>query len=280
MRRILIPVDFSGCSDNAVRYAVEFCRQVGADKIVLLKSFYVSVYSTVLPSVDLLQVSSEEIEAERQKYELQLGELEAAVRQQVGTSVNISTALTDLPLVRGIHDTIEDQQVDLVIVGTENDECRSQESYIGEQVIGIARSSPVPVLIVPGNKVFRKIERIVLACDFKALPRLKSLRNLDSALGRFSGELLVLNVDPDQKHLAERAENEQQLADLLREYNYRLYYSSNKDVLEGISAFAAEQDAQLVIALPGRHSFFYSLTHSSITEAMTENASTPVLILK
>jgi hypothetical protein len=36
----------------------------------------------------------------------------------------------------------------------------------------------------------------------------------------------------------------------------------------------------MIIALPGKYSFFYNLTHKSITQAIALNAARPVLILK
>lgn len=280
MRKILIPVDFSGCSNNAVSYAAELSKQIDVSSIILMKSVYVSIYSTILPTVDLVQVSAEYIDEQQQKAEQQLELLKQELIRQTGPSVTVTAIISDDPVLRAVHHLIEAEQVTLVIVGNENDECRTDESYIVDEIIGISKTSSVPVLVVPGNYPFRKIKKAVLPCDFKALSRLNALETLSAAIGKFEGELLVLNVDPKQKHLQERAAKEKELAEALSSYHYQLHYSEEKNIIDGITHFAKQQDAQLVIALPGRHSFFYSLTHRSITEALAENGLQPVLILK
>ncbi|MDB5114715.1 MAG: hypothetical protein JWQ79_207, partial [Mucilaginibacter sp.] len=55
---------------------------------------------------------------------------------------------------------------------------------------------------------------------------------------------------------------------------------NNTDVINGILHFAADNDAQLVIALPHKYSFFQSLLHNSVSQKLAENAAVPVLLLK
>jgi hypothetical protein len=53
MKTILLPVDFSAASNNAARYAAELSAfpeyQIG--RIILLNSYYVSIYEQILPFI-------------------------------------------------------------------------------------------------------------------------------------------------------------------------------------------------------------------------------------
>ena len=62
MKTLLIPVDFSESTENVIAYAAGFSCDTHVDRIILLKSYYVSVYEELLPSADFVQMSAEEID--------------------------------------------------------------------------------------------------------------------------------------------------------------------------------------------------------------------------
>lgn len=66
----------------------------------------------------------------------------------------------------------------------------------------------------------------------------------------------------------------------LTEIPSSIYYSHDEDIINGILKFAAGHETDLIIALPGRHSFLYYLASRSISEGIYQNTSQPVLILK
>lgn len=66
----------------------------------------------------------------------------------------------------------------------------------------------------------------------------------------------------------------------LKNIPYHIHYSFGKDIVKGILSFAASHETDLIIALPGEHSFLYHMANRSISEALYQNVSRPVLILK
>jgi hypothetical protein len=70
------------------------------------------------------------------------------------------------------------------------------------------------------------------------------------------------------------------LSELLKGFDHQLYHLENKDILQGVLKFADDNPVQMIIALPGRHSFLYHLTHQNIQHGIWLNAQKPVLILK
>ena len=69
MKTLLIPIDFSDTSGNVIRYATDLVKDVPVERIILLKSYYTSMAAQLLPSIDYVQMSAEEISDERQKVE-------------------------------------------------------------------------------------------------------------------------------------------------------------------------------------------------------------------
>ncbi len=279
MKTILIPVDFSETSENALKYAAELVKNIAADRIILLKSFYKSIYEQVLPSADFIQLSAEDIQEERNEINKKLNTLTSNLLTQCNPSIKVQTAVSELPLLRSIHQLIADEHPDLLIIGSDSSG-QGIESYIGQQIVAIAKTSPVPVLIVPANAKYQKISRVLVPCDFTTVSRLSILNGLDSPLGWLHPELMVLNIDPLQKHISHEDEHANVLKALLEGYTYSIHYAEDKNTVHGILKFAEDNQVQIITALPGKYSFFYKFTHSSTTEAIALNALKPVLILK
>jgi nucleotide-binding universal stress UspA family protein len=277
MKTILIPVDFSNTAANAIRYAADLSCDAKVERIILLKSYHTSIYAELLPSADLVQLSADDINTERQKIADLLKSLSLEMGSQCKPHIKIESVISELPLLRSIHQLIQDEQPDVLVTGSD---AGGKETYIGSHVIDIAKTSPIPVLVVPSHVKYHQIKRAIVPCDLDAISRLDVLKALRISNNWPQPELLVLSVDPDQKHAANQHEHAKAIGKILDGYNYHIHYSNHRKTVEGILHFADANHAQIIIALPGRYSFFYNLTHSSITESLSVNAKRPVLILK
>jgi len=271
MKTYLVPTDFSRTAKNASLYAAELSVAEHADRIILLNSYYISVYESILPSPDLTiptgHIVSDEIanrlkQLENLKKELQL----------VNPNIEIETHLSRLPVLRAIHEQISTTGIEVVIMGSngKNDDAGD----IGRNAIATAKTSPVPVLVVPPRNKWRAIKRVVLACDFKKVKDIIPLNNLKRLLIERDVELWVLNIG---RH---NAEEENALKQMLSEFNPKYYYTEHTDVITGITSFATKHKADLIIALPRKYSFFEGLVHTSISQGLAANSSVPVLLLK
>jgi nucleotide-binding universal stress UspA family protein len=278
MKTLLIPIDFSGTSSNVLKYAVEFSKDTAVERIILLNNYYVSIYEQLLPSADYVQLSADEINEERQNIDDRLKAIGRKLAKKCSPSIKIETAASELPLLRAIHQMTDQEKPHMLMIGSDNN---LDESYIGEQVIAIAKTSNIPVLIVPARAKYKKIKLALVPCDFNAVSRLALLKEIRSSNQWLCPpELIVLNVDPKHAYLAHKEENIRALKEMLESYKYQVYYSEDRDIVHGILDFANKHNAQLIIALPGNYSFFHNLTHHSITNALELNANQPVLILK
>jgi hypothetical protein len=279
MKTLLVPVNFSGSSENIIQYAADFSCDTHVERIILLKSFYVSMYAQLLPSADFVQVSAEDINEERQVEVEKLKELGHKLLKKCLPTIKIKTAISELPLLRAVHQALADEQADVVMIGTDK-ALYENDSYISEQIIAIAKTSTRPVMIVPNHIRYKKIEEAVVPCDFAAISRLDAFKSYRDPKKWLHPKLMLLNVDPTQKNMEEDKKLVGGLAEMLEGYEYKVYHSEDKNIVHGILDFAEKHDTQLIIALPGKYSFFYNLTHRSITKALTLNSNRAVLILK
>jgi nucleotide-binding universal stress UspA family protein len=282
MKTYIVPIDFSETSVHAAEFTALLTNQTDVSDVYLLHSYHVSVYESVLPTPDMLIPSEEEIEEEVVERTKKLENLRARMHKQVRDGVTIHIRISRSPLVRAIIETINQVHADIVILGS-NGSNNIHSSHIGSNAINISKLSPVPVIVVPPLCHYEKIKRVVMACDFDKVKDSVPLEPLKRLLQRHDVELQVVNIDKEAKHKNEDPEQlaeESALHKMLQEYHPRYYYSNESDVLNGILSFAKGHQAQMVIALPHKYSFFQSLLHSSVSQQLTVHCAVPVLLLK
>src|ERR1700744_2528194 len=259
MRTILIPVDLSEASENVLDYAADFCADNCVDRVILLKCHYVSVYEQLLPTPDFVQRDAYTIEEERTLLKERLIAAGQRLRKKCSETTQVETAMSSEQLVRAVHNQIAEKQPNLVMIGCDKTS-EETNNRSGEQIIALAKTSPIPVMIVPSNVKYQKIETALVPCDFSAISRLEALQGWHSRQRWLHPELMVLSVDPKQKQITEDGKLSAGLQDMLHGYSYTVYSSHANNMSNGILSFARKQDVQMIIALPGKYSFFYNLT--------------------
>jgi nucleotide-binding universal stress UspA family protein len=240
MTTIILPVDFSAASMNAVRYAADMSCDRQVERIILLHAERASVYSNIM-----IAGNGEAFTEEREKDEQLLLERSKELMADCSPAVKVQTAMSEMPILRAVHQLVHDVEAAMVVIGVDGS---TEAGFISEHVIELARTSAVPVLVVPNG------------CRY-VRPRVAMLvaRPGQDALDAVSVEWLRKEFD----------------APVLDRFAAR-----GPDVVKAVLDRMEEVKAQLIVALPGQKSLFYRLTHRGIRKAIARNARYPVLLLK
>jgi nucleotide-binding universal stress UspA family protein len=281
MKTLLVPVDFSDTSDNALEFAVQWALTYDYDRIILLKSLYDSLFESIIVSAEYGNVNQDYKLLEREET---IAALDKLCKKVAGSlpAAKVMTAVSEYPLIRSIIEVVEEEGVDLIILGSDH-YSYSSDSYISSHVITIAKISPVRVLIVPADYVYKPVRHALVPCDFNAIQWLEKLNSLPRYTAWGDVTMEVLNVDPRERYVNPDDKfkaSEERLHQILKNFPHHIYYTNATDTITGIMNFEAEHPAEIIIALPGKYSFLYALTHKSISEAIYRNAKKPVMILK
>jgi nucleotide-binding universal stress UspA family protein len=282
MKTYLLPIDFSDAAYNTATYVAELSHHTDVTDIILMNAYYISPYETMLPDANMFLMREEEVEQNAAERISQLEELKQKMIREVRSNVRLRIRLNRSHLIRAVVDCVEEDDIDVVIIGAKGNSSAGQEG-IGSHVVGISKACPVPVLVVPPSYKFEPVDTAVIACDFKHITENLPVGMLHRVLGKQQINLLVVNVDPQgrtpETHpelLAEKTA----LHNLLKVYNPKYHYIHTENVIKGILDFATLKGAQVVIALPHRYSFLQSILHSSISRQLASAAQVPVLLLK
>jgi nucleotide-binding universal stress UspA family protein len=144
IKTILVPVDFSSCSREGLRYAIAFANEFGA-RIILLHATYLGyVYSsegTAIYDIPDLQKAARKT-AERKMREL--------IRSVNFGAVKFETAFTEGSPVIDICAFAKDHDVDLIITSTHGF-TGFTHVLIGSIAEQVVRHTPCSVLVVPSH---------------------------------------------------------------------------------------------------------------------------------
>jgi nucleotide-binding universal stress UspA family protein len=139
LKNILVPIDFSGCSRKALRYAIPFARQFEANVILL--------YVVRTPSV----TAEAEVAAlpllETQMIESGKRELAAWAKKEVGNDVKAATLVRAGSPYHEIVETAKAKKVDLIILSTHG-RTGLKHVFLGSTAESVVRYAPCPVLVV------------------------------------------------------------------------------------------------------------------------------------
>jgi nucleotide-binding universal stress UspA family protein len=171
IKTILVPVDFSSCAREGLRYAIWFANEFGA-RIILLHATYLGyIYSSegvALYDVPALQKAARKT-AERQMRQL--------VRRVKFGQLKFETVLTEGSPALDICAFAKQKDIDLIITSTHG-LTGLQHVLIGSIAEQVVRHAPCPVLVVPSHPQTR-MEMLAKQAD---APRQKRHLQLQKSL--------------------------------------------------------------------------------------------------
>lgn len=144
VKRILVPVDFSACSREGLRYAIAFANVFGSHIVLLHATYLGYIYSsegTAIYDIPGLQ------RAARKNAEHKMRELIQSVNFG---AVRFETAFTDGSPVIDICDFAKNNDVDLIITSTHGF-TGFKHVLIGSIAEQLVRRAPCSVLVVPSH---------------------------------------------------------------------------------------------------------------------------------
>ncbi|WP_158563325.1 universal stress protein [Chitinophaga silvatica] len=274
MKTLLVPVDLTAASDETVRFTTAWSKQYDYERIILLKTFYENVFSDIVISAEYAPVDEASVNNNREAAKARLQELAEEIVAE-HNQVQVTIAISEDPILRAINEIIHTASPSMIVLGSNN-----TDGLIARNLISIAKTSPIRVLVVPAGYSFQPVKKALVPFDFKALQVLGKLQKVAISPNWPKAQLLALNVSTDSNQQTPDEQTTAAIHEYLSAFRHEIHYSKGNDIIESVTDYTKSNDVQLVVALPGKHSFLYALTHKSISEAITRAAQVPVLILK
>jgi len=272
MKKFLVPTDFSESSRNAAIWAALMAQSIPGAEIVLFH-----VYGKIEAGADGSPLAFDR-DAER---ELAMTALKS-LQNELGTicSTTVTRLASEGHLLDQVGKTVAEQGIDAVVMGI-NGASRLDQAVIGSNTLHLVDKNICPVFIIPPEAVFRQMDHVVFASDFKNVADTTPAESIRKVLDIFHSTLDVVNVDVD--HYVEITEayqvEKQRFLDLFEGYQVDFSFIRLYDFTEAINLFAEDKKAGLIITLPRKHAFLDSLFKGSHTKKLAYHSHIPILAL-
>jgi len=274
MKHILFPTDFSEVAKNAYLYALKFADALEAEITVL--HVYDLPITDMPPMPETTQEVFDIVELNQfESFRDELAELHSIAEKHKLGHIKLKNVLQYGDLVYNINKICEEEDVEMIIMGTKG-ASGLKETFLGSTTGSVITNAKVPVLGIPENAEFVKINNIAFTTQYQdrdndALTKTLELSHLFNARVQC---LYIKNAD-DPDDIDERI-NEWKI--YYRDENIDLFNIDGQDIEQSIINFIENQNTNLLVMRTHKRGFFESLFHSSLTKKMAYHTKIPLLI--
>lgn len=281
MKTITVLTDFSANAENAARYAIRLAQHLQTN-LTLYNSFLVPMAEPLggqvywsMEDYNILQKDSEE----------QLRALGARLEEELSTlPINAFRPVIDFkcqegPLYRYINRLSADRDLMLLVMGTHRKGLGS--IIMGNHMREIIGAVPLPVLIVPENQTFKKLDKLVFATDMEDSD-LEVIQALTAFAKPSHAEITLAHIQhPDTPENDTKKLVTSFLEDVANKINYpKIYYRAveHAPVKTGLKWLAENVTCNLFVMVHRHKTFLEQLFNLSNTQKMAANTNLPLLI--
>ncbi|HMS66398.1 MAG TPA: universal stress protein [Ignavibacteria bacterium] len=275
MKSILVPVDFSECSIDALKFAAKAAKASGAKinliSIIEKQNYYFLGSDPIAISPELIESNNMHDEQLKKEIRLKLEKLKMSaflkginVECKVGTCLKVYKCIIEYSRISGS---------DFIIMGS-NGAHGLSKVLIGSNSERVARFSNIPVLIINGK--INKLETVIFASDFdkesyKVFPFIKSFAEC------FKADIHLLKVNIYSHY------NNSEDSELLKKFNKK-YNTNYKEVIQnspvislGIQRYSSKiRNGIIAIGTHGKKGLIRLLLEN-ISEETIRSSVKPVL---
>ena len=272
MKLILVPIDFSECSDNALRFAIGLAQKTAA-KLFLLHAFRIPVTNGEFGGSLIVNDLSFEIEKDLAK---DFESLEARIPE-------LATIEHEFKIEHGyVHDGILKQanklNPDLIVMGTKG-ASGIEAALIGSNTYTIIRDSHCPILAIPKDASLNNFKSIALATDYQSVES-KELGMLEQLITMFNSALHIVHIGPEPRLDDNKMNQAQAFGRRFKHFDHHYHFVINENIEDGIIEYIEKNKINLLVLVPRKHTFIDKLFKPSWTRKLAFHTKIPLLTLK
>jgi len=274
MNTILVPLDFSEPSENALEFAVGIANDLKAN-ILLLHTEQMPIASYELEPVAFTIQNNIELNT---NLLLDRANKIKEIYPSIG-SINYSVEMGDLK--SNITEYIRKKNIDLIVMGITEKTSTLSKVFFGSNAITTSRSAKVPVIIVPNKCRYSGIKNIAYACDYRehaeGVNDLIEIKNISKI---FKALLNVIHIIPEGHLLTDKeVETDTYIESQLDNIKHRSFIFPRKNIVAEILDFIQVQKVDLIVLEQAKHSFFHEIFYPSVTKELAFNSPIPVMTI-
>ena len=278
MKKILVPIDFSECSDNAIDFALQSKKLFPAD-IVLLHAFELkgNIYT------DHFGLNMEFKQSLLDDIHDRLSLIKKSILEAEG--IEVKTEIITEPLNVAIQKAIATHNIDLLIMGTLG-ASGFKEKLMGTKTSQVISYTSVPVLIIPADYSWENPEKILLTTNhfeketfiLDFLFKLADLYKARIHVAVFSDQDTD-DVATQLKHERNAAQYELMLRKKYSAPELTVTHLYGKDFEDSLQSHIDKNGISILVMIPYKKGLPGRLFHPSMTKRMSFHTTIPLLVI-
>ncbi len=276
MKKIILPTDFSNNAFNAICYAIELLKEKPCT-FYLVNTYTPAIYQTeyLLQSPgqiglgDIYQSESQNnLEELRKKLELKFKDSPHTFI--VHSAFNI--------LVDEIQDMVENEEADMVIMGTQG-ATGAKEIFLGTHTVHVIKKANCPVLAIPADYAYSSIEKVVFPTDYEVRYSKEQLKTLLFIGEIYEAHIDVIHIRSGYPLTEEQQENKKLLEGVLKGHSVEYHELPNQEIVTGIHTFLTKNNSNILAMIQNKHTFLERLFIEPVIKKIGFHIEVPFLVL-
>lgn len=274
MKKILVPTDFSECAQNAEKYAFFLAQKIDAELVFLhVINTQVDWSKLTKEQEDFFPDSKEAIAHSKKR----LNEL---VKHAESNKIKSRKVLIFNNTNEKIHRFAEDEHIDLVVMGSHG--VYGFKDYIlGTNTYSMMRNSKVPVIVVKKLPEKLKLEKLVIATNFKAETGI-TFRMVENLMEILQVKLIVLYVNTPTYFLETNdiMNIGKTFLDEFASYEHEIHIIDSFREERGIVQFAEKTNSDGIAVITHGKSDLQQYFSPSVSENLVGLTEKPIISIK
>ena len=274
MKKILFPTDFSEVATNAFVHALEFAKKIKGE-LVLLHTFQLPLYDNqFFPENYAIIYDSLEL-AQFDMFKDELLKLRTIAEERHLDKIKMSHRLMDGDLLYNIKKSIKEDAIDFVIMGTSG-VTGWDAFFVGTNTGSVISGIDIPMLCVPAEAKFKKIETIGFTTRFRTKDKYALQMVLDIAL-KTKAKVKCLYVKTSDSDVSK--DTVAKWEDEFINEPIEFFVINSDEVKETILDFILYKEINILAMLTYKRGFFEGIFKPSLTKKIATNFEIPILAI-
>ncbi len=284
MKKILVPVDFSENTECACNYAIHFAEKEEIE--IVLFHAYMYPIATADMTDDVVDSSAlitpEIMDSIERAAKAGMKRLKDKLEKKLSTenikTIQLKTKVTNGMVEYQIIDLCDTYHPDMVIMSSTGQGHKSGR-LLGSVALKILEHAPIPMLTIPDNTEYQKIQNVLYMTDFDTSD-ISAIENLVHILDSIKVKIHCLHVEHSKKDLINNM-----LTDYLKEHFEDEFKKGimffeivqDKDVLKAVEEYITDKKINLVALLHHKRGLLSHLFHPNMTKKLFYHMGQPLL---
>ena len=272
MKTIVVATDLTSNSNKAAHFAAQLARDQGAKLILVnIYQYWPSNPADVLCDYPL---SSDKM---RDNHQSELGSLATLLTKEYGTEILCEAPVEEGYAISTVKGIAGKTKADLLVMSPVGSAPHGA-LIMGSVATEMVTQTTVPLLIVSPLQEYGPFKNAVLGIDLDTPPDALVFDTMIRFAQRFGCVVNIISVhdQPEYPSIKKRAEH---IRHLLASVPHTFTLKKGKEIYETLMDFSISTKADLMMMMPQKHGWFWSVFNDGETEKMARLTDIPLLVV-